>query len=104
MHHIKLIVAILLLNSSAFAQKNLFIQPYIGAGTTGALGGEVSSVIQKNITSVTAGINLGKSFGRLHINTGAAFLTRGFMWDNLSFESRYGIRYCDRYGIRYCDS
>ena len=78
MNRIKLIAVLLLLHCSCFAQKNLFLQPYIGAGVTELEGTVFSKGFgDKKSLSLTGGIQIGTQKGHWRFSTGLSILKTG---------------------------
>lgn len=81
-----IISAFLLTGFNADAQK-FFIQPYIGAGTTGVTGGYYNPGNSKNLYqnkfTSTVGINAGRYFGRFQLSVGVGIITTGYKHTDL---------------------
>lgn len=92
MNRVQLIAILLLLHSSSFAQKNIFIHPYLGVGTTGVTG--YADIRQRNMfrqmQSATAGISIGRYFGNFRVDVGAGLLTTGYKHKNIMVSSLAG--------------
>ena len=89
MNFIKYPALILILTLSTFCaySKNLFIQPWIGAGVTGS--NEPYWTNDHAIHATTGGVRLGYSFSRISIGIGAGLLNTGLGLKGMTFVQQY---------------
>jgi len=82
-HLFILLSCISLLSADTYAQKNLFVNPYIGAGTAhvnqSSFGG---TPLTSNVLSTTGGVNVGMQKGMFRLSIGAALLNTGYRFSN----------------------
>ena len=90
MNKLILILACLLLTTATFAQSSIFINPYVGAGTTGITGNRFGNIQRyHNTTSTVVGVQAGSKIGIVQISIGTALLKTGYKIKSISFENQY---------------
>lgn len=87
--HLLFTVTTFIICTHIFAQKGLFVKPYIGIGADGAYSSSPLPAANSGKPIYTLGIQAGLAYTHLRLSAGVALLNHGFAFNDLVFENQY---------------
>lgn len=87
--HLLFTITTFIICTHIFAQKGLFVKPYIGIGADGAYSSSPLPAANSGKPIYTLGIQAGLAYTHLRLSAGVALLNNGFGHEGLLFEDQF---------------